>query len=122
LARHERSILQRMNHANEVVMPHVGHSRPVTRKNAHDLSPSWVCVPKPRGSGSNRFAKPKTPPNPAAATTSRQRVGIPNRCRTAERRNKDGPPLEWTITPDCKGSRKEKKDYSKIAIATRPKT
>ncbi len=76
---HERSIRPRTNHANEVVMPQVGHNRPVSVANAQDLSPSCVCVPKPRGSGFNVFANPKSPARPAAATKSIERIGQPSR-------------------------------------------
>ncbi len=39
LARHERSIRPRASHANAVVMPQVGHNRPVIVRYAHSLSP-----------------------------------------------------------------------------------
>jgi hypothetical protein len=44
-ARHDRSIRPRMNQAHAVVMPHVGHCRPVMAANVHGRSPSCVCVP-----------------------------------------------------------------------------
>ncbi len=68
----------RTNHANDVVMPQAGHSRPVRVANAQGRIPSCVCVPKPRGSGSNVLANPKSPARPAAATKSRERIGQPN--------------------------------------------
>jgi len=40
LACQERSIRPRMNQANAVVIPQVGHSRPVTVAKAHGRSPS----------------------------------------------------------------------------------
>jgi hypothetical protein len=76
----ERSTRPRTNHANEVVMPQVGHNRPVTVAKVQGGSPSCMCVPKPRGSGSSVFANPRSPASPAAPIRSTQRVGQPNGC------------------------------------------
>jgi hypothetical protein len=97
LACHERPIRPRTNQANEVVIPQVGQSRPVTTANAQGPSPSWVCVPKPRGSGSSRLANPKIPAHPAAATSSKHRAGRPNGCRADWCVIMGGPELEWMI-------------------------
>jgi hypothetical protein len=75
---HDRSILPRTTHANEVVIPHVGQSLPVIRKNEHGRIPSCVWVPKPRGSGSSFLARTNSPKIPAAATTSEHWTGQPN--------------------------------------------
>lgn len=98
LACHERSIRPRTNHANEVVIPHVGHSLPVIRRNEQGRIPSWVCVPKPRGSGSSFLARPKSPSIPAAATKSTHRIGHPNGSAARRCRIMGGPPLEKTCT------------------------
>ena len=75
---HDRSIRPRVNQANAVVIPHVGHSLPVVIRNEQGGSPSCVCVPKPRGSGSSFLARPKIPRIPAAATESTHRESQPN--------------------------------------------
>ena len=93
----ERSMRPRTNQANAVVMPQVGHGRPVIVAKAQGRSPSCTCVPKPRGSGTKVFANPNSPANPAAATNNRPRVGQPKRCRTTGCRIMGGPQHEWMV-------------------------
>ena len=97
-ARHDRSIRPRPNHANEVVIPHAGQSLPVILKNEQGRIPSCVCVPKPRGSGSNFLARTKIPRIPAATAKSKHRIGQPNGSDAQDRRIKVGPPLTKTCT------------------------
>jgi hypothetical protein len=73
-----RSTRPRTTHANAVVIPQVGHGLPVILKKEQGRNPSWMCVPKPRGSGSSFLARPKSPIIPADATRSTHRFGQPS--------------------------------------------
>jgi hypothetical protein len=75
---HARPRRPRTTQAYDVVIPHVGQGLPVILKKEQDRNPSWMCVPKPRGSGSSFLARPNSPIIPDAATSSTHRFGQPS--------------------------------------------
>ena len=124
-ARHERSTLPRMNHANEVVMPQVGHSRPVTSSERTRPESKLSMRAETTRVRLQPLCHAQEPPQ-SGRRDQEQTTGWHTQSLSHGGASEQGRPSasmddHERITPNCKGFRKEIETYSKIAIATRPK-